>query len=294
MRLNGKPEKWHGLKILSFGAGMQSTALALMSCENAQAAQICKPLPFPCVPIYDLVIFCDLGFEPPWVRHQAEFVRIACEACGIWYERLDTPLYEDLKRDFGKKRVVSIPWWTLKDDGHKSRMPRNCTIDYKVERISKFIRWEVLGYKKGQRLRDEDKKAHEMHMGFSFEEKRRCKESPNPMFVNRFPLVDMELVRANNYAYIKDVWGLETKASACAFCPFHKNYFFKYLKAHEPETYQQLVEVDELLRDNNPKPPMDSDLFISRSRKRLEDLTDEDCCDAECFEYHSQQIWNGF
>ena len=34
--------------------------------------------------------------------------------------------------------------------------------------------------------------------------------------------------------------------------------------------------VDELLRDKNPKPPMDSDLFISRSRKRIEDLTDED------------------
>lgn len=273
---------------------MQSTALALMSCENAWAVSKGRPIQYPKVPIYDLVIFCDLGFEPPWVKKQADFVRDACETAGIWYKQLDTPLYQDLMRDFGKKRVVSIPWWTLGDDGHKSRMPRNCTIDYKVEQISKFIRWEVLGYKKGQRLRDEDKKTHEMHMGFSFEEKRRCKESPNPMFVNRFPLVDMELVRADNYAYIKDVWGLDTKASACAFCPFHKNFFFKYLKENEPEAYQRLLGVDELLRDNNPKPPMDSDLFISRSRKRLEDLTDEDCCDAECFEYHSQQVWNGF
>ena len=63
-------------------------------------------------------------------------------------------------QNFGRCRTVSIPWWTLRDDGHKSRMPRNCTLDYKVERISKFVRWEVLGYKKGQRLRDEDKKAH--------------------------------------------------------------------------------------------------------------------------------------
>lgn len=58
--------------------------------------------------------------------------------------------------------------------------------------------------------------------------------------------------------------------------------------------YAKLLEVDELLRDKNPKPPMDSDLFISRSRKRLADLTPEDCCDAECFEYHGKQIWNGF
>lgn len=153
---------------------------------------------------------------------------------------------------------------------------------------------KLMRYKKGQRLRDEDKKAHEMHMGFSFEEKQRCKDSPNPMFVNRFPLVDMELTRADNYAYILDVWGLDTKASACCFCPFHRNYFFENLKEHQPQTYAKLLEVDELLRDKNPKPPMDSDLFISRSRKRLADLTPEDCCDAECFEYHGKKIWNGF
>ena len=114
------------------------------------------------------------------------------------------------------------------------------------------------------------------------------------MFVNRFPLVDMELTRADNYAYILDVWGLDTKASACCFCPFHRNYFFENLKEHQPQTYAKLLEVDELLRDKNPKPPMDSDLFISRSRKRLADLTPEDCCDAECFEYHGKQIWHGF
>ena len=68
----------------------------------------------------------------------------------------------------------------------------------------------------------------------------------------------------------------------------------KHLKENEPEQYAQLVEMDELLRDKNPKPPMDSDLFISRSRKRIEDLTDEDCDDAECFEYCGRQIWNGF
>mgnify|MGYP001035683343 CR=1 FL=1 len=273
---------------------MQSTALALMSCENSTAERKGHEAPHPLVPIYDIVVFCDLGFEPSWVKTQAEFVRKACADAGIRYEQLDTPLYKDLMINFGKRRVVSIPWWTLRDDGHRSRMPRNCTIDYKVNQISKFIRWDVLGYKKGQRLRAEDKKAHEMHLGFSLEERRRCKESPNPMFVNRFPLVEMGMVRADNYAYIKNVWGLDTKASACAFCPFHTNFFFKYLREKEPETYRKLLAVDDLLRDNNPKPPMDSDLFISKSRKRLSDLDVEDCCDAECFLHNGTKIWNGF
>lgn len=282
------------MKVLSFGAGMQSTALALMSCENALADREDLPLPHPKVPVYDLVVFCDLGFEPPWVMKQVDFTQKACESTGIRFEVLDCPLYKDFMRNFGERRTVSVPWWTLREDGHKSRMPRNCTIDYKVNMISKFFRWKVLGYKKGQRLRPEDEKAHEMHMGFGAEEQHRCKENPNRMFVNKFPLVEMGLTRADNYAYIKDVWGLDTKASACCFCPFHRNYFYWHLKENYPQTYGQLVEIDELLRDKNPKPPMDSDLFISRSRKRLEDLTYEDCNDAECFEYCGKKIWNGF
>lgn len=279
------------MKILSFGAGMQSTALALMSCENAKAD---SAPPFPLVPIYDDVVFCDLGMEPPWVMEQVEFTRKACEWAGIHFKVIESPLYADFIKNFGERRAISIPWWTLGDDGHKSRMPRNCTIDYKVDAISKYVRWELLGYKKGQRLRDEDKKAHEMHMGFSYEEKKRCKESPNPMFVNKFPLVEMGVVRADNYSYIRDVWGLETKASACTFCPFHKNYFFKYLKENLPGEYDRLIAMDELLRDKTPKPPMNSDLFISRSRKRISDLSPEDCDDAECFEYFGRQVWNGF
>ena len=282
------------MKILSCGAGMQSSALHLMSCENALAKIRGEPPVWPQVPIYDISIFCDLGFEPPWVKKQVEFLANAGHSCGVPLVILDSPLYTDFMENFGERRTISIPWWTIKEDGHKSKMPRNCTIDYKVQLISKYVRWELLGYKKGQRLRDEDKTAHEMHMGCSAEESRRCKESPNPMFVNKFPLVEMGLTRADNFAYIKDVWGLETKASACSFCPFHKNYFFKFLRENEPEQYAQVVGVDELLRDKNPKPPMDSDLFISRSRKRLMDLTDEDCNDAECFEYCGMQIWNGF
>ncbi len=282
------------LKILSCGAGMQSTALALMSCENAIADQKGYAPIHPKVPVYDDIIFCDLGMEPSWVLKQVEFIKSACDSVGIRFIKLESDLYGDLMKNFGERRTISIPWWTLSDDGKKSKMPRYCTLDYKVEVISRYIRHELLGYKKWQRLKVEDQKAHEMHMGFSAEEQHRCKENPNPMFVNQFPLVEMGWTRAESYAYILDVWGLDTKASACTFCPFHQNYFFKYLKENHPDEYAQLLEVDHLLRDKNPKPPMDSDLFISRSRKRIEDLLPEECEDAKCFWYREKRIWNGF
>ena len=279
------------MQILSYGAGMQSTALALMSCENAKAKD--KP-PWPLVPVYDAVIYCNLGLEAPWVYKQLEFTKKACEDAGIYFKILDTFLYQDFLENFGERRTISIPWWTLSEDGHKSKMPRFCTIDYKVEEISRFVRWELLGYKKGQKLQDKDLKAHTMHMGFSYEEKRRCSNNPNKLFVNSFPLVDMHWERPDCYAYILEKWGMDTKASACPFCPFHRNYYFQYIKEFSPETYKAVLKVDDLLRDKTPKPPMDSDLFISRSRKRLEELTPEDCNDAECFGYCGKMLWNGF
>ena len=115
------------MKILSCGAGMQSTALALMACENAR-----EPGKFPCVPIYDLVCFCDLGKEPPWVMKQVTFIEKACQAAGIRFEILKSPLYEDYLKNFGNKRVVSIPFWTIGEDGKKGRMLRNCTLEYKI------------------------------------------------------------------------------------------------------------------------------------------------------------------
>ena len=52
-----------------------------------------------------------------------------CDEAGIPFYILDAPLYQDFLRNFGQRRTVSIPWWTLMEDGHKAKMPRNCTID---------------------------------------------------------------------------------------------------------------------------------------------------------------------
>ena len=277
------------MKILSCGAGMQSTALALMSCENKQ-----KGIVHPLVPVYDAIIFCDLGLEPEWVKRQAGFIQMACEKAGIPFYILTSPLYEDYLKGFGSKRVTSIPFWTVGEDGKKGKMLRNCTLDYKINLIERFVRYELLGYRPHQRLREVDIKAHEMHIGFSKEEERRCRENPGRLFINRFPLVEMGVTRADNYRYILETWGLDTKASACCFCPFHTNYFFGYIKGHLPEDYKKTVMFDEMLEKRQPDTKIKSRLYISRSRKRIAELRPEECCDMQYFPYKGKEIWNGF
>ena len=277
------------MKILSCGAGMQSTALALMSCENKRDGIKYKE-----VPIYDAIIYCDLGHEPQWVYKQVDFIKEKCEITGIPFYILDTHLYQDYIDNFGKKRVVSIPFWTINENGKKGKMMRNCTLDYKINEIIKFVRRDILQYKKGQKTKKEDLKAHEMHLGFSYEEQKRCKDNPHKMFVNKFPLVKMGLTRADNYKYILEVWGLDTKASACNICPFHTNYFFQYLRNNYEKDYQEVIKFDELLEKEQPNTKIKSKLYISKSRKRINELNEEECKDKETFLYEDKEIWNGF
>lgn len=278
------------MKILSCGAGMQSTALALMSCENKVKGNI-----YSHVPIYDAVVFCDLGFEPPWVKKQVDFIKEACNNADIPFYIIESNLYADYMNDFGKSHVSAIPFWSVDENGKKAKMMRQCTVDYKITLIEKFLRYNLLGYRKYQRLKPEDFQAHEMHIGFSYEERRRINPKElSKLFIKQYPLVDMKWERSDSYKYILEAWGLDTKASACCFCPFHKNYFFEFLRVNYKSEYEKLVKFDKLIGEMQPHTAIKSKIFISRSRKRIDDLLPEECNDAEFFDYNGAMVWNGF
>ena len=149
-------EKYKGLismKILSCGAGQQSTALALMSCEKAMNKKEIYPL----VPVYDAVLFCDLGGEREWVYRQVDFIAMCCKEVGIpFYVLKDKNLKEDYLTNYGTARVCTIPFWSIDENGKKGKMTRHCTIDYKIVQMQNFVRWNLLRYRKGQRTKPED------------------------------------------------------------------------------------------------------------------------------------------
>lgn len=264
-----------------------------MSCDN-----VLHPEKFPLVPVYDAILFCDLGGEREWVYRQVHFIKEQCMNVGIpFYVLKNKNLKEDYMQNYGKSRVVTIPFWSIDENGKKGKMTRHCTIDYKIVQMQNFVRWELLGYRKGQRTKPEDIQAHEMHIGFTAEEQQRIFDSKHKLFVNKFPMVDMGLTRADNYAYVKECWGLETKGSACLFCPFHTNYFFWECKHSCPEDYAVVTAFDDMLEHGVPNSRIgvpDSRVYISRSRKRIKDLRPDECQEKETFIYKENLIWNGF
>lgn len=286
------------MKVLSCGAGMQSTALALMAIENALFAHLHpgEPLPWPLVPIYDLIVFCDLGAEMPWVYAQVDFIAKACRKADIPFVVIYTGLYELYMERFGTARVPDIPFWTIGENDKGAKMRRRCTIDSKIVAIQTYIRRELLKYDYGEHTRPGDIGKHEMHLGFSAEESRRAFESQNNMYKNKYPLIEMKVERKDNYKYILETWGLNTRASACIMCPYHSNFFFAFVKRNHPRLYAMLLAFDRMLEVRQPMSKIHSRLFITRSRKRIKDLCPGECLlpEKETFPYRNHRIWNGF
>ena len=139
------------MKILSCGAGMQSTALALMSCENKMRGIIHKE-----VPIYDAVVFCDLGLEPYWVKDQVEFIKNACKKAGILFKIIDSNLYKDYMDNFGEGHVSSVPFWSVDENGKKVRSMLE--VDFVVNKTEK--RYYI---QSALTVADEDKRKQEVN-----------------------------------------------------------------------------------------------------------------------------------
>ena len=92
-----------------------------------------------------------------------------------------------------------------------------------------------------------------------------------PWLRNHYPLVDMEMTRKDCFSWLKAAGVTRMpKKSACTFCPYHDNRRWKEMKQKEPDSWQQAVEVDRMIRQGvrGTKEP----LYLHRSCIPLEEI----------------------
>ena len=61
--------------------------------------------------------------------------------------------------------------------------------------------------------------------------------------------------------------------------PIPHRLFCRYIQKNEPACYACACQVDELIEQYQARPPLKSQLFISKTHKRMRDLSDADCGD---------------
>lgn len=225
------------ITLLSLGAGVQSSTMALMAARG-----VFGKLP-------DAAIFADTQWEPPAVYD--------------WLAKLETflpfpvlrvtrgSLRESVFRGENAtgQRFASIPWFTLDENGKKGMGRRQCTREYKLEPIRRRTR-ELMGYEKGQRVRN----RAEVWIGISTDEAVRAKSSRDAWQTNRWPLLELGYSREMCLSWVDLEFpdlGLPPK-SACIGCPFHSDDHWIEMRDHDPESWVEAVEADKAIR-NQPK-----------------------------------------
>ena len=230
-KINRKANMKNNLRILSLGAGVQSSTLALMI-EKGD------------IPMVDAAIFADTMGEPKAVYDWLN-----------WLEKqLSYPVYRvsfgNLKEDSlnPKWNFVTIPVYTVNNKtGKKGLLRRQCTSNYKINPVNQKVR-KLLGLAKGEKRKKGTKV--EMIMGISTDEVFRVKTNQIKFITNVYPLIEKKMSRSQ----CKE-WMLKNKypnppRSACTFCPFHNNKEWSEIKKGDQKEWQEVIEFDKAIRTN--------------------------------------------
>jgi len=230
-------ESKYDLRTISLGAGVQSTALYLMACEG-----LIGPLP-------DAAIFADTGDEGDWTYKHLNWLKENYNhIIPIHTVKYGVLSADSLASRDGRKRWAAIPFWVRKRDGKKgsSLLRRQCTAEYKIRPIEKFIR-ELLGLRKGQHAKGKFKV--EQWIGISTDEVQRMKPSRSEWVINRWPLIDdLRKSRQGCIDWMQKQGYPIPQRSACVFCPFHDDGFWLWIKKEHPKAFAQAIWFDEQIR----------------------------------------------
>jgi hypothetical protein len=265
------------LRLLSLGAGVQSTTLALMAAAGEFDVKL------------DGAIFADTGWEPKAVyAHLAWLTSVLPYPVhvkkngnireGILQQRLTK----------GGKRAASVPWFLREEveivatkledqwlsmsleeieeageffDSLPPTEPvkrieirhgqgsRQCSSEYKIVPIIWKVR-ELLGKGRKDGIA---KGAAEIWIGISVDEASRMKDARQAYMRNRWPLIEKRMTRQDCLTWLKKRGYPEPPKSACIGCPFHNGAMWRDMKANHPEEFADAVEVDKALREGNAR-----------------------------------------
>ncbi|MDA2809883.1 hypothetical protein O4J56_04470 [Nocardiopsis sp. RSe5-2] len=223
------------LRLLSLGAGVQSSALLLLSAQGA-------------IPRFDYALFADTGWEPAAVYRHLERLEGVAAGAGIPIRRVSAGNIRHDALD-ERHRFASMPLFIAKPDGRRGMARRQCTSEYKVRPLKREAR-RLLGYPHPARV--PQGVYAEQAIGISTDEFHRAKDADVAYLRNVFPLLDIGWTRQDCRAYLA-LYGLgDTPKSACIGCPYRSNASWARLRAEEPEAFADAVDFDAAIRHGHP------------------------------------------
>jgi hypothetical protein len=239
------------MKVLSLGAGVQSSTLYLMAVHG----EIERP---------DVAIFADTRWEPrdvyAWLD---ELERIGGDRVPI--ERV---AFGDIRANAlnPARRFATMPLFTHAKDGGVGMLRRQCTVEYKIKPIVKEVR-RRLGVPKGRPV--PDGMTAEMWLGISTDEAQRMRDNHLAWITNRYPLIDANMSRSACVRWLERNGYARPPKSACIGCPFHDDRTWRRMKDEAPDEWADAIAFDEAVRNLSH---FDGQAYLHRSARPLADV----------------------
>lgn len=205
------------MKIVSFGGGVQSTAMAVLAAQGKIEV--------------DAFVFCDTGFEQSIVfdfldQHTLPMLNIA----GI-------PFYIAKAEQYAEKYFgdLELPPFFNNDNGEIGRQPAFCSANWKREVFKRFCNQEF------------GEKTYDVLMGFSTDEQRRAvRMKSTKKWQYKFPLLDLMINRGECVALVDRQFNAPPPRSSCYYCPNHTREEWRHVMASKDR--EKLIEFDAKLR----------------------------------------------
>lgn len=242
------------LRVISLGAGVQSTTMALMAAHGEIG-----PMP-------DCAIFADTQWEPRAVYKHLDWLepRLPFPVFRVTAGNLRENIAAERPR--GKFLKVDIPAYVALNGVPGGLINRSCTRDFKIYPIRRKVR-ELLGIS-GKRS-----PAHaicEQWIGISTDEAARMKPSREPWQTMRWPLIEAGMSRWDCLRWMERKGYPEPVKSSCIGCPFHSDAEWRALA---PDEFAEAVEVDRRLRDRPAESyRLKGTLYLHRSCEPLDQV----------------------
>jgi hypothetical protein len=247
-----------GLRIVSYGGGVQSTALMVLATEGRID--------------FRTFVFANVGddSEDPATLDYIEQVAVPfAERAGIELHQLNR-----VPRKGAFKGKVETLYGRLTREGSRSlpipvRMSngapgtRSCTADFKIAVIGRWLT---------EHGASEDNKAT-VGVGISLDEIERVNNRRSmPYEINVYPLLDHRPpLRRQDCARIIQAAGLPVPPkSSCWFCPFHRPSTWAEMRRDRPELFERAAGLEDLL--NRRRDALDRDpVYLTRFNRPLRD-----------------------
>lgn len=256
------------MRVLSLGAGVQSSVLALMSARGD-------------LPRVDYAIFADTGWEPQavydwlsWLEAQLPFEVIHVQREGLDLGKLALAVANG---DQPREGSSIPPWYVLGENG-KQQMPLQCSKEFKTRVITAEVR-RRLGLEPGKAWRGGP--VVEMWIGLSTDELERLKDHEQAAIQNRWPLIEARMNRGDCLAWMEARQYLRPPKSSCIFCPLRDNMAWLRMQKEEVADFERACLYDEAIRPGFVG--MEGEAFVHRRAIPLRQIKDDHRDQSELF-----------